>query len=286
MVFNTRSFIYMFDRNGNDMKGFPIKLRSPATNAIAVIDYENNRDYRLFIATENKRIVCYKATGEQLTAFKFDKTNNPVYLPLQFFRTASKDHLCAVDSKGKIYLLNRQGEIRVPLKVQFPQGLRNYFVDAGKDYSRSFLVSADTFGNVIRISLSGTIEKMKFQDFESSPYFEYRDINNDKTKEYIFLDRNELKVFNSDKSLLFHQTFDNKIDSYPMLFQFPDGKCKIGVVSGANSELFLYNDTGTLESDFPLKGKTAFVISDMNNQGTFNLAVGSEEKSIFVYSLH
>jgi hypothetical protein len=285
MIFNTRSFIYMFDRNGNDMKGFPIKLRSPATNPITVIDYEKNRDYRIFIATENKRIVCYKANAEQVTAFAFDKTTDQVYIPIQYVRTNNKDHLCAVDVKGKIYILDRHGEIRIKLKEQLEQGIRNFYFESGKDYTKSYLIAADTLGNIIKISLTDHKESIKIQDFETSPYFELRDINNDKTKEYIFLSRTELKVFSQDKSLLFKYDFPSKIAQPPLFFVFPDGSGKIGVVSEESNEIFLFNENGALFNSFPVNGKTAFSIGDLNNEGNFNLVTGSQENSIFVYQI-
>jgi hypothetical protein len=285
MVFNTRSFIYMFDRNGNDMKGFPLKLKSQATNAVSVIDYENNRDYRIFIACENQRILSYKANGEPVSGFEADKTESPVYLPVQYFNTGNKDHLCAVDVKGKVYIFDRHGAIRIKMKEQLAQGIRNFYVEAGKDYRRSYIVAADTLGNITRLSLSGDKEKMKFQDFETSPYFDYRDINNDKTKEYIFLGRKELKVFNADKSLLFNYEFGDEITQAPQFFLFPDGSGKIGVCSEASGELYLFNDNGSLFNAFPLKGKTTFSIGDMNNEGSFNLITGSADNSIYVYQL-
>ncbi len=285
MIFNTRSFIYMFDRNGNAMDGFPIKLRSPATNAISVIDYEKNRDYRIFIATENKRIVCYKANGEQLTAFAFDKTVDQVFVPLQYFMANNKDHLCAIDVKGKIYILDRKGAVRVPMKEKMEQGIRNFFIESGKDYGRSYIVAADTLGNVIKISLTNQKENLKIQDFETSPYFEYKDINNDKTKELIFLNRNELKVFSQDKSLLFKYDFESKVAQSPLFFLFPDGNGKIGVSSEESNELFLFNDNGSLFNSFPINGKTGFSIGDLNNDGNLNLVTGSSQNSIFVYQL-
>lgn len=285
MVFNTRSFIYMFDRNGNDMEGFPIKLRSPATNAIAVIDYEKNREYRIFIATENKRIVCYKANGEQLTAFTFDKTIDQVFVPLQYFMANNKDHLCAIDQKGKIYILDRKGAVRVKMQEQMEQGIRNFFVEPGKDYNRTFIIAADTLGNIIKISLTNQKESIKFQDFETSPYFDLKDINNDKIKEFIFLTRNELKVFSQDKSLLFKYEFENNISQTPLFFLFPDGSGKIGVTSEESNELFLFNNNGSLFNSFPINGKTGFSIGDLNNEGNYNLVTGSSENSIFVYPL-
>ena len=285
LIFNTRSFIYMYDRNGNEMKGFPVKLRSPATNAISIIDYDKNREYRIFIATENKRIVCYKANGEQLTAFTFDKTKDVVYLPLQYFNANNKDHLCAIDVKGKIYIMDRQGEIRIDMKEQMAQGIRNFFVEPGKDYSKSYIVAADTLGNIIKVSLTSDKESIKMQDFETSPYFDYKDINNDKTKEYIFLTRKELKVFSQDKSLLFKYNFDEVISQTPLFFLFPDGTGKIGVASEESNKLYLFNNNGSLFNTFPLNGKTNFSIGDLNNQGIIDLVAGSSENSIYVYQI-
>ncbi len=285
MLFNTRSLIYLFDRNGNIMDGFPIKLRSPATNAISVMDYEKNRDYRIFIATENKRIVCYKANGEQVTAFAFDKTTDQVFLPVQYFIANNKDHLCAIDVKGKIYILDRKGDVKVNMKERMEQGIRNFFVESGKDYTKTYLIAADTLGNIIKINLANHKESIKIQDFETTPYFDLKDINNDKTKEFIFLTRNELKVFSQDKSLLFKYNFENKISQTPQFFLFPDGNALLGVAAEESNELFLFNNNGSLFEGFPLNGKTAFSIGDMNSEGHYNLITGSSENSIFVYQL-
>jgi hypothetical protein len=285
LIFNTRSFIYMYDRNGNEMKGFPIKLRSPATNAISIVDYDKNREYRIFIATENKRIVCYKANGEQLTAFAFDKTDDQVYLPLQYFNANNKDHLIAIDVKGKIYIIDRQGEIRVKMQEQMAQGIRNFFVEPGKDYAKSYIVAADTLGNIIKVSLTSEKESIKMQDFETSPYFDYKDINNDKTKEYIFLSRNELKVFSQDKSLLFKYDFEEKISQIPLFFLFPDGTGKIGVAAEESNKIYLFNNNGSLFNTFPLTGKTNFSLGDLNNEGIINLVTGSSENSIYLYQI-
>jgi hypothetical protein len=285
MIFNTRSYIYLFDRNGNDMKGFPIELKSPATNSVSIVDYENNRDYRIFISCENKKTFCFKTDGELVSGFKFEKTNDVVYMPVQYRKMNGMDNLFIIDVTGKIYILDRHGEARVKLKEQAPYGIRNFYVEPGKDLSKTFIIASDTLGNITRIGLDGNKEKIKFQDFETSPYFEYRDLNNDKTKEYIFLSRTELKVFNADRSLLFEYEFKSSVTHAPEIFTFPDGTSKIGVVSEAENEIYLFNPNGSLYNLFPLTGKTPFSIGDLNNEGAYNLITGSPEKSIYVYQL-
>ncbi len=308
ILFNTHNAIYLYDRTGKEMKGFPIILESPAVNAVSVVDYEKNQDYRIFAACENKKILCFKSNGEAVKAFNFNKTDNLVYLPIQYIKIENKDLLCAVDEKGKIYVLNRQGEASIKIIEKLPHGIRSFFIESGKSFSKSYIIAADTSGNIIKISFSGIKEIIKTGDFETAPFFEYKDINNDKIKEYIFLSRNELKVFSENKpvvsssgnvndnkadehnvstsepSLLFSYEFKENIQQAPMFFLFPDGIGKIGVLSEKTNELFLFNDNGTVYKGFPLEGKIPFSIGDMNNEGVYNIITGSD-KTIYLYQL-
>lgn len=285
MLFNTRSNIYLLDRNGKDLRGFPVQLRSPATNAVAVFDYEKNHDYRIFVACSSNKIICYKTNGEEVRNFKFDKTNHPVRLPLHYFNMNKQDHLCAIDEKGKIYLFNRQGETKIKMKEGLAPGIRSFYIEQGKDNSNTYIITADTIGNIIKVNLSGDKERIKITNFESSPYFEYKDINNDKINEYIFLTNTELKVFSQDKKMLFNYEFNEKVIPQLMFFTFPDGKGKIGVISKEKNELYLFNETGSLYKGFPISGNTAFSIGDLNNEGFYNLITGSSDNSIYVYQL-
>ncbi|MCE9540356.1 MAG: DUF3352 domain-containing protein [Bacteroidetes bacterium] len=284
LLFNTHNEICMLDRNGNYMKGFPVKLESPATNAITVVDYEKNRDYRIFVACENKKIRCFKSNGEENKAFKFNKTNNKVFVPLQYVQVENKDVLCTVDEKGKIYLLNRQGEIYNTIATNQAEDIRHFYIEPGKDFNKTTVIAADASGNIIKVSFAGKKESIKMDDFDSRPFFDYEDINNDTIKEYVFLSNKELKVFSKDKVLLFNHEFKETISQTPLFFHFPDGTGKIGVLSEKTNELYLFNDNGSLYKGFPLEGKTLFSIGDMNNNGIYNIITGSDN-TIYLYQL-
>ncbi|MFY9307621.1 MAG: DUF3352 domain-containing protein [Bacteroidia bacterium] len=285
LLFNTKKAIHLCDRNGKEMRGFPLQLPSPATSPVSVFDYENNRDYRIFVACEDKKIRCYKLSGDEVTGFKFNKTEAEIHLPLQYHKFDGKDHLVAVDEKGRIYIVNRQGETIVKLKEPLPAGCRNFYVEPGKDYSKSFVVAADTIGNVVKISLSGEKLKIRLKKFSETTSFEFRDINNDKAGEYIFISGNELSVFSQNESLLFNYEFKETITKGPLVVTLPDGSVKIGAVSGQTNELYLLNANGSMYQGFPVAGKTAFVLGDINNDGTIMLVTGSSDNSIYVYQL-
>ena len=63
LLFSGKNYLHLLDRNGNYVERYPVKLRSPATSPLAIYDYDNNQNYRLFIAGEDKMIYSYDKTG-------------------------------------------------------------------------------------------------------------------------------------------------------------------------------------------------------------------------------
>lgn len=285
LVFNTPHAIYMFDRNGKDMRGFPVRLESVATNGISVFDYENNRDYRIVVACEDKNLYCFKTNGERVGGFKFTKAKSPILLPVQHHKVEGKDHLIAVDKSGKVIIVNRQGEVLLDLKDNLVAGVHNFSVFPGKGYNNSFIIASDTLGAVVKMSFAGTKEKIEIKKSDSKVFVEYKDITNDNVTEYIVVSDDELTVFSQGKSVLFNYEFKNALSQAPAVYTFPDGSLKTGVVSDKTGELFLFNQNGSLYQGFPVMGKTAFSIGDMNNDGTLMLVTGGADNSIYVYQL-
>jgi len=85
-LFNTKSQIHLLDRNGEAVKGYPVTLRSPATNGIAVVDYDNKKDYRYFVACEDKQIYAYTKDGKFVKGWSNFASDNPVEKTIQYMR--------------------------------------------------------------------------------------------------------------------------------------------------------------------------------------------------------
>ena len=94
-LFNTQKAIYLVDRNGNFASNYPIKLKSPATNGIAVFDYEKNKDYRILVACENKSIYNLKIDGKAIDGWKFEKSKHAITKTIQHEVVDGKDYLIA-----------------------------------------------------------------------------------------------------------------------------------------------------------------------------------------------
>jgi len=286
LLFNTKTHIYLIDRKGRKVDNYPVKLKTPATNGIAVFDYEKKKEYRILIACNDKKVYNYNKDGTLVKGWEFDKTASTVRAPIRHFSTKGKDYIVIIDQKGKIYVVDRRGSTRVKINRQFKSLANNtYFIDKAKSISKTRILSTDSTGKVFSIYFSGNIDSILFNDFLSTPFFDYKDINNDGVKDYVFLDKNELFVFNRDNSLIHSYIFNRNMSYKPMFFSFPGNITKIGVVSDKSNELFLFNPDGTLSEGFPMHGNTPFSIADINKDKQLDLITGVQDNSIYIYTI-
>lgn len=284
LMFNTRSAIYLIDRNGKDYGVFPLKLRSPATSPISVFDYEDNRDYRILLACEDKKIYNFKGSGEPISGWKFGSTKAAVTNPIKHCMVGDKDYIVFVDTEGRIYMTDRQGGARPGTSEKLSGLSGDFFLEAGKDPGKSWVVACDTLGNILKTGFTGGAQSIQLRKFGAPPVFLYVDINNDKTREYVLLGNNQLSAYNQDKSLLYNYEFKSEVAPNAIPFNFGNGKGRVGVVSPATRELLLINESGTLQEGFPLFGNTAFSIGALNNDGELYLITGSDN-NIYAYRL-
>ncbi|MEO6884427.1 MAG: DUF3352 domain-containing protein [Bacteroidia bacterium] len=285
LLFNTTSSIYLIDRNGKNVEGYPVKLPANATNSLAVFDYENNKDYRMMIACADKHIYNYEADGSLVDGWKFDVSKNVILAPIERCTVAGKDYIVAIDSTGDTYFLDRQGRTRLQLQNTLHAPVTHFFIDAEKNLEQSKIICADTLGNILRLSFRDEPETIKIGDFKENPYFDYKDLDNTKIRKYIFLTHEKLSVYNPDKSYSFSYDFKTEMNKKPLFFLYPDNSGRIGVVSKSTNELFLIDNNGRLCSGFLLYGNTLFSIADMNNDGQLYLITGSPDKNIILYQL-
>jgi hypothetical protein len=283
-LFNTTEKIYLIDRNGNDVIGFPIKLKENTNVPLALMDYDNNKDYRIILPCGEK-IVNYKITGEPVQGWMFDKAEANIAYPVQHVSLSGKDYLITIDVNGKVYVFDRKGQARLVLKekLKLPKN-GNFHLEKGTDLKSTFIIITDDSGNIQKLSLTDELDIITMDEMNNDHYFEYEDIDNDKQRDYIFADEKFLRVYDKNKNKKIEYEFSGKVQDAIHCFIFPDNTGKIGVVIKENQEIYLFNEKGSLFEGMPLKGSTPFSISDINGDNHFDLIVGNG-RNLFVYSL-
>lgn len=285
-LFNTAGKIHLIDRNGNYVERYPISLRSDATNPIALFDYDKNKDYRLFIATEDRKIYLYDIRGNMISGWRFGKTESMVKEKIQHFRVHGKDYIVALDD-NRVYFLDRRGRERIKLKERVVLTAHNPLIlDMNIREERPRWISTDTAGNVRAIYLNGSVSSLMTTELSPGHLFSMEDLTRDGIPEYIFVDGKELKVIKQDGKSLFTYKVKEAILDRPDIYKFSTSDVKIGITEPSRNRIYLINADGSLYDGFPLKGSTRFSIGYFKgSQSRFNLIVGSENNFLYNYSI-
>lgn len=285
LVFNTASALYVIDRNGNDLAPFPVKLPSPATNPVLVLDYENNREYRMLLACADKRIYNYTIKGKIVDGWKNPKTADITEAQLVHVAVAGKDYLVAADRSGHTCITDRQGAVRLSLKEQLNPYVKQVFLESGKDLAHTRILSCDSLGNVSRLSLSDELERIHFGDFSEAPGFAFHDLDGDGMHEFILVDSKNLMAFHQDKSTVINFAPGTASAREAQVFAFGEKDLRIGLYSPGGNELHLVNKGGAETEGFPLPGNTAFSIGKLNGDGNFTVVCGNNGRYLCAYPM-
>jgi hypothetical protein len=281
-LFNTRDQLYLIDRNGNRVARFPVNLRTPSTNGVAVFDYNNNRDYRYFVASEDRKIYAYDRDGKIVSGWTFDRTDGTVANPVKHFRLGNRDYLVCAD-QFKTYILDRQGNIRVNTTDNFEHSGNDLYLAEG---AAPALATTDAEGVVHLQYFDGKSETIDLGRFGKGHYFEAEDLNGDKKTDYILAEGTRLLAFSDQGKKIFERTFNTSISDKPGIYTFGPGNRKIGVVCRNENRIYLIDTKGKLYSGFPIQGNTAFCIGFLTSGNPyFNLLVGSEDNSFLNYKI-
>lgn len=285
LLFNTENYIYIVDRNGNNVEGFPVKLESPATNPMAVFDYDGDKNYRFFVASKNKKIYLYGKDGKIIDGWKQPETATEVEKQIQFFSYKGKDYIVAC-CKIKVYIYDRQGNPRITpdADIAIARNSKIEFQSAVGNYKSAFVGTLNS-GEIIRIDLEGKTQTLENKKMADSHFFELADINGDGIKDYIFAEKNHLEVFDYKLDKILSYDAQNQITESPIVFRFSADDIKIGVVSGLENKIYLINNNGKSAKGFPKKGNTLYSIGILGTQNIFNVVVGSKDNSVYNYQL-
>jgi hypothetical protein len=282
LLFSGKNFIHLLDRNGNYVERYPVKLRSPATNSLALVDYDNNLNYRLFIAGEDKMIYSYEKSGNVVKGWKPFRTSGYVKDEINYFKVSGKDYLVASD-ESSIYFLDRSGSKRISLRE--PANKANGSSMRLSPGSEPFVVCSSPEGTVQNIYFDGTVKKFTIKKFSADHSFDVFDVDGDGFGEYIFIDKGILYIYDHNKSELFSREFGSQKLGGPINFVFSASDRKVGVFDIDKKLIYLIDVNGKIMNGFPLKGASMFSIGKLSDKSGWHLIVGGTDRFLYNYKI-
>ncbi|MEZ5069412.1 MAG: PQQ-binding-like beta-propeller repeat protein [Bacteroidales bacterium] len=285
-LFNTKEQMHLIDRNGNYVERYPVKFRVGATSPLALFDYDKSRNYRIFVAGEDRQIYCYDIAGKLIPGWKFGKTESVVNAAPQHFRVQTRDFILVHD-QTRVYVLDRQGKERVKPRQRLVVSHNNGFqLDMNIREERPRWITTDTAGNISCIYLDGTVSILGQQKLGPAHHFLMDDLDRDGIPEFILADGKDLWVRTQDGKTLFSFSVRDGIQTPPDVYKFSSSDIKIGITDNNRNRIYLVNSDGSLYEGFPLEGSTRFSIGYFaGSDSRFNLIVGSANNFLYNYSI-
>ncbi len=209
-MFSSKNYLYLYDLNGNRVEDYPVKLPIEAVAPMTLVDYDRNKNYRILIPLADGKVYNFKIDGTQTQGWKYPAMKEPIRQKVQVFKLGSKDFLVISDTAGNAVYANRRGESRMDAQLAFTNNPKTIFYK--KDGSgKPKIITTDMMGRVVSLDAVGNVEKLLLHEFSPNHSFAYFDFNGDKRKDYIFLDQNNVYVFNHRNKLIFQHSFKQQL---------------------------------------------------------------------------
>ena len=264
MAFRTNKKLYVLDRNGKNVKPFPIKIQnSKNLTPLSVFDYDKNRNYR-FLLTRDNNVLMYDKNAKKVNGFKFKKTKSNIINSPKHVRFGSKDYIIIQEENGSLQILNRQGKTRIKVN-----GEVNFSTQEIYPYLNTFtgtnlegnLIQIDTRGNTLSTNLNLSKSHKMIIGYES----------------LVTLSENELTV----KGIPITLPYGNY--TTPNVFKF-NNTIYVSTTDIESQNVYLFKENGKIVKGFPVYGTTSASLSKSKKNNQFELVVGSEKKNMIVYS--
>lgn len=282
-LFNTRDFVYLLDRNGEAVSGYPHKINPSATGPISLFDYNNKKEYRIIVPQADKRIYNYTKEWKKVEGWQTPKTPNIITEPVRRLVAGRKDYFIATDIDNNIEIFNRRGNQRLKLRKN-PEKARHSDYYINKTNSKGIIITTDKYGRLTYLSTSGDIKYTEFNEFSADHYFLYEDFDANGSVDFIYLEGDQLTIFNRFKKVLFSYRFPSVITVKPEYFKVGN-EGYLGVVDSDNKTIYLFDRKGNLVVSSGLSGENQFVIGSLNNDEELNL-ISSTGNTLYNYRIN
>ncbi len=259
-AFVTNDKWYIIDRYGRNVEGFPINFRKDITQDLSVFDYDKNRKYRFGIV-QGKKFTLFDKEGKKIKGFEYKPTGE-ISFPVNHYRIKNKDFILIQTKDGKLHILNRRGEIRIPIEQQFDNLVSNW-----KVYNSKFINL--TKDNILyTIDVKGKLKKAK--------------LGYNKPLKFDAIPKLFAAVVD-DNVILNNQTFSLELGAYnkPYLFKNKKGKLLSFISREDNNKIYIYHPNGKQTSFSPITGQQ---ILDVKALGSKNYLLSYDsERNLMIY---
>ena len=254
-LFNTASQLYLIDRNGESVNGYPKLLPNNTTIGHALFDYNNTKRYRIIIVGKDNNIYNLDKRGKAVKGWKYINDSNKIKQTPQYFRVGNKDYILAERNNSSTQLLERNGSKR----VSFEKGIQFNGNPIQID-KEGILYAITTEEKLWRGYLDGSSDQHSLPNLTPHSLFVVQEKGAE--KQFIYTNKKSIFIVDANFEEIYSFGVANNITNLLI-----DNK---GLIIITANQLYLWNAKKITEG-FPIATDGYFNISDINNNGKTNI---------------
>jgi hypothetical protein len=264
LAFATQKSVYVLDRAGKDVGGFPLKFNDQITQPLSVFDYDKNRDFRLMV-TQGKTVLMYDKRGKTVSGFTYKKAENTINTQPQHFKIDKKDYIVFVQG-DELEILNRVGKTRVNVKNNISFSNSGIYL-----YDNKFTTTTAT-GDLIQIDDNGKMSSTNLNLGEKHSI-------SSTSKTLVTLSDNILHIKTNKVELDFG-------DYTPPKIFYVNDKIYISVTDLQAKKIFLFDSLGKLIDNFPVYGNSSIDLDNIDKEKSPEFVTKGDTNSIIIYQIN
>ncbi|WP_299398297.1 ribonuclease HII [uncultured Gelidibacter sp.] len=264
LAFATPNEVYVLDREGKNVSGFPLKFKDQITQPLSVFDYENNRDYRLMV-TQGKSVLMYDKRGKTVSGFTYKKAESTINTQPQHFRIGRKDYIVFVQGK-ELEILSRVGKTRVKIKNNID------FSDSGIFLYNNRFTTTTAKGDLIQIDENGKLSSVNLSLGEKHAI-------TSTSKTLVTLSENILHIKSNKVELDFGEY------TPPKIFYVND-KIYVSVTDLQAKKVHLFDSLGKPIDNFPVYGNSTIDLDNIDKDKRPEFVTIGDKNSIIIYQIN
>ncbi len=263
LAFATPNTMYVVERNGENVDGFPLKTKDEITQPLAIFDYDKQRNYR-FLITQNTTLSMYDSKGESVEGFKYE-ASKPIGTAPKHFRIRGKDYI-VFSAGNELKLLDRRGNIRIKVKERINfSGESIYFY-------KSLFTTTNTKGDLVQMNTKGNVSR------QTLGLDQKHDITSS-SKTLVTRSDNQLSI----KSNTLNLEYGNY--SAPQLFYLRD-KIYITITDLQAQKVWLFDSQAKPFTNMPVFGSSAIDLANADADYALEFVTKSDSNSLLLYQLY
>jgi hypothetical protein len=190
-AFCTEAALYLVDRSGKDMPGFPVRFGARASVPLTVVAYDGGKEHRLLVGCADGKVLNFDLAGKPVQGWSFAGSRSAIDRSVLHIVSGNNDHLITHSADGVLHILDRKGKSRLKSDIRMPLAAGSE-LNVLKTKGGVKVLGTDSIGQLVAVSLDGKMTVSKAERLSDS----HRSftIERDGAQQWVMTDLNTVKV--------------------------------------------------------------------------------------------